>query len=254
MAGYHAAYPLTGAEIDMIWPLLRMRLAVSVVNSTLMAIENPDDPYVVISQRPAWDFLEGKKVNDGLIAARLRAACELPVTDGAPEILSWIDGERGNFANVLGVDLSTAPMSSLSVEVSTTPRNPFEITAAEAAEIGEEDARDDGVWLGYYGEPRLIYTDQAFRNGEWKASDRRTVHLGIDGFAPAGTTVHAPMTATVEFTDNRTGNLDYGGMVICAMKLQHIRFSTRSTGIWHQLPFRVWKSDRPWKKAKFLPL
>lgn len=214
VAGYHAAYPLTGAEIDMIWPLLRMRLAVSVVNSTLMAIENPDDPYVVISQRPAWDFLEGKKVNDGLIAARLRAACELPVTDGAPEILSWIDGERGNFANVLGVDLSTAPMSSLSVEVSTTPRNPFEITAAEAAEIGEEDARDDGVWLGYYGEPRLIYTDQAFRNGEWKASDRRTVHLGIDGFAPAGTTVHAPMTATVEFTDNRTGNLDYGGMVI----------------------------------------
>lgn len=214
VAGYHAAYPLTGAEIDMIWPLLRMRLAVSVVNSTLMAIENPDDPYVVISQRPAWDFLEGKKVNDGLIAARLRAACELPVTDDASEILSWIASERGKFANVLGVDLSTAPMSSLSVEVSTTPRNPFEITAAEAAQIGEEDAPDDGVWLGYYGEPRLIYTDQAFRKGEWKASDRRTVHLGIDGFAPAGTTVHAPMTATVEFTDNRTGNLDYGGMVI----------------------------------------
>ena len=214
VAGYHEAYPLSGAEIDLIWPLLRMRLAVSVVNSTLMAAENPDDPYVVISQRPAWDFLEGGKVNEGLIGARLRAACGLPVTVDASDALGWIESERGNFAQVLGVDLTDAPMGSLSVENSTTPQNPFEISASEAAFIGDETAPTDGIWLGYYGEPRLIYTDQAFRIGDWKASDRRTVHLGIDGFAPAGTSVHTPLEATVEFTDNRTGNLDYGGMVI----------------------------------------
>ena len=57
VAGYHDSYPLTAAELDMVWPLLRMRLAVSVVNSTLMAVENPDDPYVTISQAPAWRFL-----------------------------------------------------------------------------------------------------------------------------------------------------------------------------------------------------
>lgn len=214
VSGYHEAYPLSGAEIDLIWPLLRMRLAVSVVNSTLMAEENPDDPYVVISQRPAWDFLEGGKVNEGLIGARLRAACGLPVTDEAQDILAWIESEWGNFAQVLAVDLTDAPMGSLSVEHSTTPQNPFEISASEAAFIGEETAPTDGIWLGYYGEPRLIYTDQAFRIGDWKASDRRTVHLGIDGFAPAETSVHTPLEATVEFTDNRTGNLDYGGMVI----------------------------------------
>jgi Ser/Thr protein kinase RdoA (MazF antagonist) len=44
VAGYHEAYPLTADEVDMIWPLLRARLAVSVVNSTLMAADNPDDP------------------------------------------------------------------------------------------------------------------------------------------------------------------------------------------------------------------
>ena len=214
VAGYNATYPLTIAEVDLIWPLLRMRLAVSVVNSTLMAIENPDDPYVVISQRPAWNFLQGNKVNSGLITARLRAACGMPVTDGAPAVMSWICREQGNFAPVLGVDISTAPMGSLSVETSLTPQNPFDITAKEAAEIGMETAPDDGIWLGYYGEPRLIYTDAAFRNGAWQASDRRTVHLGIDGFAPAGTTVHAPLAGTIAFTDNRRGNLDYGGLVI----------------------------------------
>lgn len=214
VTGYHATYLLNADEIDMIWPLLRMRLAVSIVNSTLMAMENPADPYVVISQRPAWEFLHGNRVNGGLIGARLRAACDLPVTKYASEILSWLDNERGKFAPILGVDLSAAPMVSLAVERSTTPENPFEITANEATEIGSECAPEDGIWLGYYGEPRLIYTDQAFRNGRWKASDRRTVHLGIDGFARAGTMVHTPLLATVEFTDNRTGYLDYGGMVI----------------------------------------
>lgn len=98
VAGFHQVYPLTPAEIDMIWVLLRTRLAVSVVNSTLMAAENPDDPYVTISQAPAWRFLEGNAVNVGLLNARLRAACGLPVVDGAERVLAWLERERGNFA------------------------------------------------------------------------------------------------------------------------------------------------------------
>ena len=214
VAGYHAQYSLTPDEISLIWPLLRMRLAVSVVNSTLMAIENPDDPYITISQQPAWDFLLGNRVNGGLITARLRAACGLDVVENAPAIMTWINEQRGTFAPILGLDLSNAPMGSLSVEQSTTPTNPFEITLDEAASIGEELAPTNGIWLGYYGEPRLIYTDKAFRNGCWKANDRRTVHLGIDGFAPAGTPVCTPLAATVLHLENRKGHLDYGGMVI----------------------------------------
>ncbi len=68
--GYHAANRLRTDEVDLIWPLLRMRLAVSVVNSTLMAAETPDDPYVTISQVPAWRFLENMSVNGGLMSAR----------------------------------------------------------------------------------------------------------------------------------------------------------------------------------------
>jgi Ser/Thr protein kinase RdoA (MazF antagonist) len=88
VAGYHSACPLTPAEVDMIWPLLRARLAVSVVNSTLMAAENPDDPYVTISQAPAWRFLESFDLNAKLVNARLRAACGLPVVEGADRVLA----------------------------------------------------------------------------------------------------------------------------------------------------------------------
>lgn len=210
--GYHAANRLSAEEVDLIWPLLRMRLAVSVVNSTLMAAENPDDPYVTISQAPAWRFLENASVNGGLMAARLRVACGLPVTGGAERVQAYLDAHRGRFAQMFGTDLGATPMGSLSVENSTWPQNPFHMPLEEAARVGEEFGT--GLWLGHYNEPRLIYAEPGFRKGPWKASDRRTVHLAVDVFAPAGTVLHAPLSGRVEVVENRTGHLDYGGVVI----------------------------------------
>ncbi len=209
--GFHSAYPLSPREIDMIWPLLRLRLAVSVVNSTMMAREKPHDPYVLISQGPAWAFLESQKVNPDLIAPRLRVACGFGVNDSTQSIMKWLDENRGCFARVLGRALNTLPRASLSVADSTLPQNPFDLTPEEAATLGIECP---GFYLGYYAEPRLIYTDKAFYKGPFKASNRRTVHIGVDIFAPAGTKVHAPLNATVEAVENRKDNLDYGGLVI----------------------------------------
>jgi 4-aminobutyrate aminotransferase-like enzyme/Ser/Thr protein kinase RdoA (MazF antagonist) len=212
--GYHRQNPLTARETDLIWPLLRMRLAVSVVNSTLMAEENPGDPYITISQAPAWRLLESDSVNAALIPARLRAACDLPICDAAPRINTWLDENRGHFAPLMGQDLSDTATGSLSVESSTWPQNPFDMGALEAARVGEEFG---DFWLGHYNEPRLIYTAEAFRNGAHKASERRTVHIAVDVFAPAGTQLHAPLDATVYVVENRDAHLDYGGVII----LQH---------------------------------
>ena len=215
--GFHSAYPLSPKEINMIWPLLRLRLAVSVVNSTMMAQEKPHDPYVLISQGPAWAFLESQKVNPDLIAARLRVACGLGVNDSAKSIMEWLDENRGCFAQVLGHPLDTLPRVSLSVAESTLPQNPFDLTPEEATTLGVET---QGFHLGYYAEPRLIYTDKAFYKGPFKASNRRTVHIGVDIFAPAGTRVHAPLNATVEAVENRKDNLDYGGLVILRHEIE----------------------------------
>ncbi|MVO16578.1 aminotransferase class III-fold pyridoxal phosphate-dependent enzyme [Parasedimentitalea huanghaiensis] len=216
VAGYHAANPLTPAEVDLIWPLLRARLAVSVVNSTLMAADNPDDPYVVISQAPAWRFLENHPIHQGLLTAQLRAVCGLPVVDGADRVLAYLDTERGNFASLMGTDLANTPMGSLSVENSIWPQNPFHMSLEEAARVGEEFGTD--LWLGYYHEPRLIYAEPAFRKGPYKASNRRTVHLAVDGFAPAETPLYAPLQGEVFVVENRNRHLDYGGVIILRHK------------------------------------
>ncbi len=194
-----------------------MRLAVSVVNSSLMALGNPNDPYVVISQQPAWAFLESKLENEALVTPRLKSACGLPLSDGAPRIKSWLDSERGNFADIIGTSLNSVAMHSLSVEASSCPQSPFEMTKVEAKEMGAERFAAEEVFLGHYKEPRLIYTEAAFSEGPWKASNRRTVHLGADIFAPAGTLVAPPLDADVIAVERCDAYLDYGGLVI----LQH---------------------------------
>ncbi|MGA0372545.1 MAG: aminotransferase class III-fold pyridoxal phosphate-dependent enzyme, partial [Paracoccaceae bacterium] len=214
VAGYHMISELTPKEVDLIWPLLRMRLAVSLVNSTMMAFEKPDDPYVTISQEPAWRFLEEVQINAKMITARLRAACDLPVVEGADRVMAWLEAQRGDFAPLIGRDLSDIPACSLSVEEVASPLNPFSLPAEEAAELGAKYSRAYPMWLGYYNEPRLIYTAPAFRLGPWKASDRRTVHLAVDIFAPSGTPLYAPMEGVVVSAEYRPDTLDYGGVIM----------------------------------------
>ena len=216
VAGYHSVNPLQPAEIDAIWALLQMRLAVSVVNSAVMAEHNPEDPYVVITQAPAWKFLETHTIDANRLKALFRKACGLSVCDDAAAIAAFLDSRRGQFNPLIDADLAQQPMGSLSVDQGRWPQNPLDMPLSEAARIGEDYASTSGIWLGYYAEPRLIYTSTAFRATSSPISNRRSVHLGVDIFAAAGTTVRAPLGGAVHAVENRRGQLDYGGLVVLA--------------------------------------
>ena len=169
VSGFNRTCPLTTPEIDLIWNLLLMRLAVSVVNSTMLAIEFPNDPYVTVSQKPAWDFLENNKINQELLKCRLRKACGKEIVANEERIRSWIYKNRGNFSQVMENSLENAPLVSLAIENSAIPENPFKLSEKEAKEIGSDATCENEVFLGYYNEPRLIYTAPEFRFGRYKA-------------------------------------------------------------------------------------
>lgn len=214
VAGYHGVTPLTGAQLDLLWPLLLMRLAVSVTNSALMRRERPDDPYVVVSERPAWAFLErARHLAEGEVRARLRAACGLPASDAASRVQAWLEAQRGSFAAVMGLDLATIPAGSLAIRTSLVPRDATMMTEDEARTLGSA-ANVGAAWVGSYGEPRAVYTAPAFRKGTHPIADRRSVHLGVDVFLPAGSPVHAPCDGVVDTVEYREARLDYGGMVV----------------------------------------
>jgi len=60
--GFHRIFPLHEAELDVLWTMIGARLMVSVVNSAIGKIERPDNEYLQISERPAWDLL--RKMHD----------------------------------------------------------------------------------------------------------------------------------------------------------------------------------------------
>ncbi len=74
--GFHQGWPLSDEEIAIVGPLARMRLAVSVTNSSRELRENPENVYMQISAAPAWALLEHLEGLDaGLLEREIRRAC-----------------------------------------------------------------------------------------------------------------------------------------------------------------------------------
>jgi len=214
VGGYHRIRPLSDAEIDLIYPLVLVRLAVSVANSASMKITRPEDQYAVISEAPALRFLERSlSIPTEFVRARLRAECGYPAVHEERRTIDWlVKGDRPA-AVVLGIDLKNVSVLDISVAGKNAPSNPLQFDMRDFTRRVEESADSVGVAIGRYGEPRLIYTHPSFRVAEHPSSDRRTIHLGLDIFAEAGTAIHTPYAGVVRHVGIAAEDLDYGGYV-----------------------------------------
>jgi Ser/Thr protein kinase RdoA (MazF antagonist) len=81
-AGFHQVWPLTNVELELLAPLARLRLVVSVTNSARERSENPENTYMQISEAPAWKLLEHLNgIEDAHIEREIRRACEMKTPD-----------------------------------------------------------------------------------------------------------------------------------------------------------------------------
>jgi 4-aminobutyrate aminotransferase-like enzyme/Ser/Thr protein kinase RdoA (MazF antagonist) len=219
VAGYNNIRPLSDQEIALVYPLILTRLAVSVTNAALTKLEKPDDPYVTISERPAWAFLEtSSRFAPEWVLSCLRVACGRSGHPKADRIMGWIASRRGQFAPMFARSLAGAPLVDLSIDGAASPRDPLDLDLAALNQAIETSMAGAAVGLGRYGEPRLIYATPEFRKGSHPASDRRTVHLAVDVFIEAGTEVRAPLDGIVHAVEVRPERLDYGGVAVLEHK------------------------------------
>ena len=80
VAGYRSTLPLDDVELSTLYALIGVRLAVSVTNSAHRKTLVPDDPYVTVSEAPAWEALEKwAQVHPRFAHYAFRAACGLNV-------------------------------------------------------------------------------------------------------------------------------------------------------------------------------
>jgi 4-aminobutyrate aminotransferase-like enzyme/Ser/Thr protein kinase RdoA (MazF antagonist) len=219
VAGYHGAFPLDEPELSALYALIGARLAVSVTNSAHRKTVKPDDPYVTVSEAPAWEALERlAKIQPRFAHYTFRAACGLPAVPQSEKIKQWLAANAGSAASILDVDLRTAPslVFDLSVGSMFLGADPG---AAEAPALTEkifEEMKRAGVSVGVgrYDEPRALYTSELFGASGNPTSERRTVHLGMDLFVEAGTPLRAPLDGAVHIVANNSAPLDYGPVAI----------------------------------------
>jgi 4-aminobutyrate aminotransferase-like enzyme/Ser/Thr protein kinase RdoA (MazF antagonist) len=219
ISGYHRALSLQESEIKIIFPLIAMRLAVSVVLSAQRKKIRPDDPYVSISESPAWQALEClDKINPRYAHYAFRDACKLPPDPKSRTVAEFLQSKASGASPILDIAprKSRAYVFDLSVSSVFLGADPQSADCATlAAAINTELQRSNiALGIGRYNEARLLYNSPLFQSTGNPTDEHRTIHLGIDLFLPPDTAIHAPLAATVEGFANNAQHLDYGPLVI----------------------------------------
>ncbi|MBP1875212.1 4-aminobutyrate aminotransferase-like enzyme/Ser/Thr protein kinase RdoA (MazF antagonist) [Ensifer adhaerens] len=219
--GFHAEYPLLEEEVDLLFDLIVMRLVTSVTISASRRAHTADNPYLAISEKPAWTLLRKlDRMNRRFATAILRKACGFEAAPGTRGVAAWIADNRKTLAPLLERPAATYPAALVPYG---DPNHPMTVKSAgeqpdEAQAIWEDYCREHGIDLGIgpWGEARTVYAGEMFVS-RLIENTRRTHHLGLDLFMAAGTKVFTPVAATVVSVEIEQDPLGYG----CLIALRH---------------------------------
>jgi hypothetical protein len=179
-----------------------MRLCVSVTMSAYQATQEPDNDYLQISARPAWQTLAILAQTSPLLAeATFRHACGWEPVAKSIQVTDWLRENSSRFANVFNTDWHKSPPivfdltpGSLLLGQLTDPDDTQAFTNLLFDQLTSKTSVPSAtkIGIGRYDEPRRIYTADSFRIPGNERDEWRTIHLGLDLFAEAGTAVTPP--------------------------------------------------------------
>lgn len=223
VAAFHQANPLQPEEIDLVYDLIALRLVISVTMSASRRDRIKDNEYLNISEAPAWTLLQRLRSIDPVFAAAiLRHACGFEAAPHARNIISWLDKNGPGLRPVL----DQAPARQVKalvpfgdptdpIAVASAQRRPKDATRLWQERIAASKSTEGDVTLGIgpWGEDRPVYTADAFKSA-LTSGLRRSLHLGLDLFMPAGSAVRTPLDARVVDIYRSDLPLDYGHAVL----------------------------------------
>ena len=219
VSGYHQAFPLTEQELTVLFDLICMRLCMSVCHSANQSRHEPDNEYLRISEKPAWDLLvKLVNIHPRLAQYSFRHACGLEPVPQTKKIVKWLTSNSSEFASLvesnlrdqhplvfdLGVGSQLLGGDGAGADTDAITEKLFEQMQSANTKIG----------IGRYNEARLIYTAGQFEVQTDELPESRTVHLGLDLYMPSNSRIYAPLDGRVHSFNNNNDPLDYGPTLI----------------------------------------
>ena len=237
--GYHQVLPLDADELAALFPLVLLRLALSVHHAALQTAVRPDDPYLAISQAPIRAAVPALIATHPRLAHYvLRHACGLAPVPHAPAIVAWLQGHRAEFVPILGRDLGAAgaavplDLSAGSALVTSDPAGNapqpmgerLANAVARAGRRGGRRGRRDRRRRLRRGAGALHGAGLPGRQRAGRVADRAP-RRGPHGAARAPRSAHR-WTVVVHGFEDAAARLDYGPVIVLRHEQAGVPFFT----------------------------
>ncbi len=220
--GYNRSFPLLEDEIKFLHTLVAMRLIISLTKSAINRLEEPENEYLLVSEKPALDLLKKwGDISSSFAHYRFREACGFTPHPSEDRFRSWASTKRVSLSDLFPSETKTAVRSiDMSIGSSWLGHEKEcldnHLTAFRLTKIRE---KNPGEWIaGGYMEIRPFYSTPAYKREGNNGREYRNTHLGVDIWTEQGIPVHAAIGGKIASVHNNNGEKDYGPTLI----IEHI--------------------------------
>ena len=230
LKGYHQQMPLKENELELLYALVGIRLVISLTKSAINSQKEPDNTYLQISKEKAWKLLrQWREVNLSFAHYSFREVCGYPAHPDLNSFKSWAKKQGCSIGDLFP---KTGRKSCISLDL-----------GMESTFAGHEDSFNDlelfdfkigrmlkehpvKIPAGGYLETRPLYGTDNYKKEGNNGPEYRSVHLGIDFWQPAETSVYALFEGIVVLANNDIGYKEYGGLVVLQHTEDNLTFYT----------------------------
>jgi 4-aminobutyrate aminotransferase-like enzyme/Ser/Thr protein kinase RdoA (MazF antagonist) len=228
--GYHSTFPLEATELAHLYNAIAMRLVISVTKSAMNKIAEPDNVYLLISEKPAWAILKKwRNIHPDFAEYSFRAACGFNAHPNEEKFREWTSNSTFSLSELFPtVHKNEAHRIDMSVSSQLIGHqqdfNNLDLLQFKIDQLQKEVPTK--IIAGGYLEPRALYTSTAYDKIGNSGRESRSIHLGIDFWLPALTPIHAILDGEVVIAVNDAGDKEYGGLVVLKHQLEGFYFYT----------------------------
>ncbi|WP_420551565.1 aminotransferase class III-fold pyridoxal phosphate-dependent enzyme [Tenacibaculum aiptasiae] len=228
--GYHSSFQLQENELAHLYIAIAMRLVISVTKSAINKQKEPDNEYLLISEKPAWELLKKwKNIHPDFAEYTFRSSCGYTAHPQQNQFENWATENTFNLSDLFPT-INKNIVHPLDLSVSSKwighqqDFNDLELFQFKLNQL--QKTVPSKIIAGGYLEPRPIYTSTEYDSIGNYGRESRTIHLGIDYWLSANTAVHAILDGEVIIATNNSGDKEYGGLVVLKHQINELEFYT----------------------------